>query len=382
MKNKIVIGLMSGTSVDSVDAAAIEAGPIGGDDDGRIRILGGISFPIPGDLKRLIFDLFEDRPGSLKSVCLANNRIGHLFADAVEGLLARLEIKASDVILIGSHGQTIYHVADYQECCGMTLRGSLQIGEGSVIAQRTGIPVVSDFRVADIAGGGSGAPLVPFLDARLVRSFGPGTVFQNIGGIGNLTYFSEEGEDPVAFDTGPGNMIIDHLTSEYTDGIQAYDKDGLIGREGRILEDILQRWLTHPFLAQNPPKSTGREEFGSLFFRQYLEGLKPTPDLIRTAEEFTVRTIAGAYTAFLEKSPERIIVAGGGAFNPIIMDGLKAALPGSTVMTGDDAGISSEFKEAAAFALMAWYFLNDKPNNVPSATGAARPVIMGKLSKA
>ncbi|MBI9103054.1 MAG: anhydro-N-acetylmuramic acid kinase [Spirochaetales bacterium] len=379
MEKKIVIGLMSGTSVDSVDAVAIEIKENG--ERPGMEILGGISHAIPADLKTLIFELFEDRAGSLKKLCLANMRIGHLFAEAVLTLLDKISIKPEQVALIGSHGQTAYHVADLENCCGMELRGSLQIGEASVIAQKTGIPVVSDFRVADIAAGGSGAPLVPFLDEILAGSLGPNTVFQNIGGIGNLTWFGKAGSDILAFDTGPGNMIIDHLVVEYSGGKLNFDTDGKIGREGMVLEDLLKKWMEHPYLKAEPPKSTGREEFGGEFFKTYLENLEIGPDLIRTATEYTVRTIVDSYERFLDALPKRIVIAGGGAFNPLIMEGLKAAFPDSEVMTGDEAGISSEFKEAAAFALMGYYFTEELYNNVPYATGAKRPVIMGKLSR-
>jgi len=380
MNKNIIIGLMSGTSVDSVDAAAIEIDE-NPDLSVRMNIIGGISWPIPPDLKRLIFELFEDGPGSLKKICLANMRIGHLFAEAALSLMEKLSLKTEDIRLIGSHGQTVYHVADAEACCGQALRGSLQIGEGSVIAQRTGIPVVSDFRVADIAAGGTGAPLVPFLDKILAATLGPGTAFQNIGGIGNLSYFEEIDSEPTAFDTGPGNMIADSLVSEYTGGKLEYDDGGKIGRQGVVLEEVISRWMTHPYLSAPIPKSTGREEFGTDFQENWAAGYENGPDLIRTAEEYTVRTISEAYKKYFTKMPERLIVCGGGAFNPIIMDGLKDSMPGTLVMTGDEAGISSEFKEAAAFALMAWCFIENKPNNVKSATGAERPVVMGKLSK-
>ncbi len=384
MKNKVIIGLMSGTSVDGVDAAAFEVVNKAGIPD--IRVIEGISFPIPPDLRALIFELFEDQSGALKKMTLANMRIGHLFADAVETLLQASSLKAEDIEVIGSHGQTIYHVADFEDCCGMNLRGSLQIGEGSVIAQRTGIPTISDFRVADIAAGGSGAPLVPFLDKILARSLGPDIAcqdiaFQNIGGVGNVTFIEDNDTEPSAFDTGPGNMIVDHIVSVYTNGKYPFDKDGQFGRRGRINEALLTRWMEHPYLKLLPPKTTGREEFGGDFFRTFLKGLKFDPDLIRTAEEYTVRTISQAYRNFPGKVPGKVIVTGGGAFNPVIMEGLKKELSDSRVMTGDEAGISSEFKEAAAFALMGHYFMESRVNNVKSATGALRPVIMGKLSR-
>ena len=375
MSHPIAIGLISGTSVDSIDAAAVSFA------SEPPRIIASLRKDIPGELRSAIFRLFEDAPGSLRLMAVTNMRLGHLFADAVEELLDSLSLASGDVEVIGSHGQTVFHVADPVECSGMTLRGTIQIGEAAVIAQRTGIPVVSDFRKADIAAGGAGAPLVPILDAHLIETFGPGTLFQNIGGIANLCYFPIGSGQPLAFDTGPGNMIIDFLVGRFTGGAQEYDEDGRYGGGGRPVAELLDTWMSHPYLDRHPPKTTGREEFGGRFQREYLGGLQDGPDLIRTAEEYTVQSIAGAYENFLPEMPRRAVVAGGGAFNPVIMDGLRRRLPEVDFLTGDQAGISTEFKEAAAFALMAHLFLERRPNNVPSATGARSAAVMGKLSR-
>ncbi len=379
MNEQIVIGLMSGTSVDGIDAAAVKITGLGALPS-AVEMLGGLSWPIPDDVKKVIFELFEDGPGSLKKLCLINMRLGQLFAEAANALIEKLDLDRSDVKLIGSHGQTLYHVAEKEAFCGDMLRGSLQTGEASVIAQETGIPVVSDFRVADIAAGGSGAPLVPFFDSFLAELHGDKTAFQNIGGIGNLAYF-EKGAAASAFDTGPGNMIIDRLVTEYTRGKLAYDKDGLIGLQGTVDEKLLEKWMTHPYLSAPVPKSTGREEFGTDFYKNWINGEQPEPDLIRTAEEYTVRTITDAFKRYFDKVPEKLIVSGGGSFNPVIMNGLKQAMPETLIVSGDEAGISSEYKEAAAFALLAWSYLENIPNNIKAATGASRPVVMGKLSK-
>ncbi len=379
MNEQIVIGLMSGTSVDGIDAAAVKITGLGALPS-AVEMLGGLSWPIPEDVKKVIFELFEDGPGSLKKLCLINMRLGQLFAEAANALIEKLDLDRSDVKLIGSHGQTLYHVAEKEDFCGDMLRGSLQTGEASVIAQETGIPVVSDFRVADIAAGGSGAPLVPFFDSFLAELHGEKTAFQNIGGIGNLAYFEKDAAAS-AFDTGPGNMIIDRLVTEYTRGELAYDKDGLIGLQGTVDKDLLEKWMAHPYLSAAVPKSTGREEFGTEFYKHWIEGYQPGPDLIRTAEEYTVRTITDAFERYFEKAPEKLIVSGGGSFNPVIMNGLKQAMPETLIISGDEAGISSEYKEAAAFALLAWSYLENIPNNIKAATGASRPVVMGKLSK-
>lgn len=369
---------MSGTSVDAVDAAAFNVHET--NEVLELRLIKGISFPIPANVKASIFELFEDPAGSLKNMALLNMRMGYLFADAVKELLSKSSLTSDDIAVIGSHGQTVYHLADREVYCGMPLRGSVQIGEGSVIAQQTGILTVSDFRVADMASGGCGAPLVPVLDRILARSSGPETAFQNIGGIGNVTYIETMDADPLAFDTGPGNMIIDYLVSVYTGGEYSFDLDGQFGKTGKVREDVLIRWMNHKYLKVLPPKTTGREEFGSEFFSSHVENLRIDTDLIRTAQEYTIRTITDAYRKFLPNLPRKVIVTGGGAFNPIIMEGLRESLPGCQVITGDEAGISSEFKEAAAFALMGYFNIIGRSNNVPSATGAYRPVVMGKRS--
>ncbi len=379
MNEEILIGLMSGTSVDSIDAAAVKISS-NGNTAPEFQMIGGLNWPIPEDLREIIFRLFEDGPGSLRLLCLANIRIGQLFAEAVNELLNKLSLKKEDVSLIGSHGQTIYHVASKEIFCGENLRGTLQIGEASVISQKTGIPVVSDFRVADIAAGGSGAPLVPYLDRFLLDIHGEGTAFQNIGGISNLSYF-EKGARASAFDTGPGNMIVDRLVSEFTGGKLSYDDGGRIGKKGQIIEELLERWLSHPYLSADVPKTTGREEFGTDFYDNWISGYENGPDLIRTAEEYTALTIADAYGRYFAKAPDKLIVCGGGAFNPVIMDGLKLYMPETKVMTGDEAGISSDYKEAVAFALLAWSFSRNRANNVTEATGADYPVVMGKLSR-
>ncbi len=376
-----VIGLMSGTSVDSVDATALHVELDG--DEVKLETIGKISYPIEECLRREIFELFEDPAGSLERLAALNIRLGFLFSEAAIKLLKVTGLNAEEVFVIGSHGQTIFHVAEPVELCGKSVRGSLQIGEGSVIARETGITVVSDFRTADIAAGGSGAPLVPFLDLILFGNLGKTIAAQNIGGIGNVTWIPKKGDSVIAFDTGPGNMIIDRLVEIYTEGKLKYDKDGKIGRSGKILHDILERWMKHPYFKKSPPKTTGREEFGNPFLERELgpiKAIKVDANLIRTAEEFTASSIADSYKRFLPELPETVIVTGGGAHNPVIMDSLRKNLPKCRVVTGEEYGIDSDFKEASAFALMALWTMLKRPNNVPEATGAGSPVIMGKIS--
>jgi anhydro-N-acetylmuramic acid kinase len=372
------IGLMSGTSVDSIDAGVVTFK----ETNSAITInkIAGISYPIPDQIKKGIFNLFEDKQGALQDLVLMNNLLGELFSDAVIELLNNTGLVSEDIAVIGSHGQTIYHIAEKRDFCGQKLRGSLQIGEASIIAQRTGIPVVSDFRSADIAAGGSGAPLVPFLDLILAEKFGNYTAFQNIGGIGNVTFIENKDIPSVAFDTGPGNMIIDRLVYEFTGGKLTYDKDGEIGKKGCIRQNILSKWMEHPYFSKKPPKSTGREEFGTLFYDNYLKNATVTEDLIRTAEEFTAVSIVQSFRSHLTMLPSTLIINGGGGHNPIIVNAIRDQLKDCSVLTGDEAGISIDYKESAAFALMGYYAQQGKSNNVPSATGAYRKVVMGKLS--
>ena len=377
-KEHIAIGLISGTSVDSIDAAAVKAELLDGHT--RIHLMKGISYPIPGCVRNEIFELFEDRAGALHRLSLMNMRLGFLFADAVLELLKESGLRPGEVSVIGSHGQTVYHVALPEESCGLKIRGSLQIGEASVIAQKTGIPVVSDFRAADIAAGGNGAPLVPFLDSILFHDPEKDVALQNLGGIGNVTWIPRDSGPIIAFDTGPGNMIVDMLVDKYTGGEHHFDPEGSIGKKGEVIPELLEAWMKHPFLSQRPPKSTGREEFGTVFFSNYVGGLELTPDLIRTAEDFTARTIAHSYKTFLPRLPETVFVTGGGAHNSAIMGALARYLKPAEVVSGSETGIDVDFKEAMAFALMGLFRWIGRPNNVPEATGAAGKVIMGKLS--
>lgn len=374
----IAIGLMSGTSVDSVDAAAVRIKQVSGQTD--IELIKGLSYPIPTELRAEVFQLFDEPYGSLHRLSLLNIRMGLLFAEAAACLMEEANLRPKEVEVIGSHGQTVHHVAESENCCGEQVRGSLQIGEASVIAQRTGIPVVSDFRMADIAAGGTGAPLVPFLDLVLFKDYPKEVAAQNLGGIGNVTWIPMGEEPLIAFDTGPGNMIIDMVVDRYTGGALHFDRDGEIGRKGRIDEELLQKWMNHPYLSREPPKSAGREEFGTLFWKKYLAFLELSADIVRTAEAFTAYSIAQAYRQFLPRMPASVVLTGGGARNPVIRQILTELLEGSEVLTGDEVGIDVDFKEAIAFALLGLYRILGRTNNVPEATGAKRTVVLGKLS--
>ncbi len=378
-------GLISGTSVDGIDAVVASFGV---DESGvrSTRILAGFTAQLPAAVRDLIFELFEDSgAGSLDALALLNMRLGHLFAEAALEAIDRAGLAPSDIAVIGSHGQTIRHVSTLRDCAGERLLSSLQIGEGSVIAQRTGIRTVSDFRVGDIAAGGTGAPMVPFLDRILARSMEKPVVFQNFGGIGNLTCIDNEG-NLLAFDTGPANMIADAIAGIATDGRLSYDRDGKIGTTGAVDAKILEKWMDHPFLAMNPPKTAGREEFGSVFMREEVEPALaagvPVADLLRTAEAFTARATARAWRELLPVRPVTAVITGGGAHNPVIMGDLaaEAAKDGTEVLSGEKVGVSVDLKEAQAFACFGLCTILGLPNTEPGATGARRAVVSGKIS--
>ena len=374
----LTIGLISGTSVDGIDAGLFAFNF----DDGKttLEIVKAQTYAYPDSVRQEILRQIDGVPEALHRLTLLNMRLGELFADAVNRLLREAQIPAERVTVIGSHGQTLYHVAERELFCGELCRGTLQIGEGDVIAQRTGIQTVSDFRSADIAAGGTGAPFAPFIERVMADNFPGPVAFQNIGGIGNVGYFYNG--KLIAFDTGPGNMIMDQLVERHSEGHLFYDRDGEIGLSGGLNESLLKSWMNHPYLKQPPPKSTGRELFGGQFFQDFPPPADlPMEDIIHTAAVYTARSISRSYQSFLPEIPKTMIVSGGGAHNPIVMKALKTDLPQTTILTGDEAGISTDFKEAAAFALMALHYIMNLPGNEPEATGADTLVITGKLSK-
>jgi anhydro-N-acetylmuramic acid kinase len=380
----IALGLMSGTSVDGIDASLARYSLL--DDGGlKLELIAAAMSPFPAGIKERIFRLFEDERGSLDELALLDQELGELFAQAARELIASSGLSPADISVIGSHGQTIRHRAGLPCQPG---RASLQIGSGAVIAQRSGIATACDFRSGDLAAGGTGAPLVPLFNRMLAKAMDKPIAFQNIGGIGNVCYIGEGGE-LIAFDTGPGNMIADALAKEASGGSLSYDKDGGLGAQGSPLPDLLERWRSHPFLLKPPPKSTGREEFGRAFYREEVaqavldarreEDLRAILDLVRSSEDYCALSIADAYGRFLPDRPRRVIVSGGGARNPIIMRGLREALPYAEVLDADQAGLSIDYMEALAFGLFGLLRLLGLPNTEPRATGAYRAACAGAL---
>jgi anhydro-N-acetylmuramic acid kinase len=372
---RLVIGLMSGTSVDGVDAALVRIA--GSGRATRVTLLAFVTLPFAPEVRAQVLALSHGQ-GNAEDVSRCDFRLGQLFADAADAVLETAGITRADLDLIASHGQTISHTPP-------PAGATLQIGEAAVIAGQLGVPAVSDFRVSDMAAGGQGAPLVPYADWCLLTHPARARAIQNIGGIGNVTYLSANAapDQVIGFDTGPGNMLIDQAVSWATDGGLQFDKDGDIAARGRVYQSLLSWLMQHPFLREPPPKSAGREQFGAAFWREAsAEGQRQPcrpPDIVATVTAFTAQSIADAYRRFLPPLDE-VVVGGGGARNPTLMRMLQERLAPAPVITHEAVGINGDAKEAIAFAVLANETLLGNPSSLPSVTGAARPVVLGKLT--
>lgn len=386
---RYAVGLMSGTSVDGIDAVVIEL--IG--EPGlkpEVRLIAFENTPYPPAAREEIFALFDPKEATVDRVGRLNVWLGELFAKAALSVISKSGLSQADIAFIGSHGQTIYHAPETQMVEELNLHYTVQVGEGAVIAARTGITCVTDFRVADMAAGGQGAPLVPFTEYLLYREDKRTLLLQNIGGIGNMTVIPAgcAAEQVFAFDTGPGNMLIDGVVHRLTNGARVMDAGGEMARLGRIHDGLLKQLQQEPYYSMPIPKSTGRERFGSAYVDKLMEHQKEYDlsacDLVATTTMLTAWSIGDAYRRFVvDRYPaDRIIVGGGGGYNPVLMDYLKREMEpiGVEVLTQEEIGQNSDAKEAIAFALLADYTLAKKPNNLPGVTGAQKPVIMGKIS--
>jgi anhydro-N-acetylmuramic acid kinase len=377
---RYVIGLMSGTSVDGVDAALVRVS--GSRRETVAELLHFVTYPFPEALRQRVLDVSHGT-GNAEEVSRLNVGLGHLFADAAEAVLTASGISRALLDIVASHGQTVSHTPDDA--------ATLQIGDAAVIAQRLGVPVVSDFRAADRAAGGQGAPLVPYADWCLLTHPTKSRAIQNIGGIGNVTYLPANAtpQQVLGFDTGPGNMLIDRAVGYISDGTETFDRDGCYSALGTVQTDVLETLLNDPFLLAKPPKSAGREQFGEKYFQQLILGQKmtapwllpdPPYDAVATLTAFTAFSIVDAYQRFLPAMPDEVIVGGGGTRNPTLMRMLSERLSPIPVLTHEDVGINSDAKEAIAFAILANETMLGNPSNLPSVTGAKRPVIQGKIA--
>ncbi|MBZ5664459.1 MAG: anhydro-N-acetylmuramic acid kinase [Acidobacteriia bacterium] len=396
----IVAGVMSGTSADGINVALVRFDSRSGRARGpsphknrhaEFTLVGHEEYPFPASVRRAILGMMNAELARVADLARLNFLLGELYAEAVAKTARRHRVK---IDLVGCHGQTLYHQGVAERFLGRKLAVTWQTGEGAVVAARLGVPVVSDFRPADMAAGGKGAPLVPFLDYSLYRSSRIGRIAQNIGGIANLTAIPAGTalRHVLAFDTGPGNMVIDATTEELFE--KRYDRDGKIAASGRVLDEVIARLLRAPFFRQKPPRTAGREEFGREYVGRFLQICRGASkaDVVATATALTARSIAEAVQRFVlprfggrRKAPgHQMIVSGGGTKNLTLMAMLRQEIAplGVALHFSDEFGLPAEAKEAVAFALLAHETWHRRPSNVPSATGAKRTAILGKISYA
>jgi anhydro-N-acetylmuramic acid kinase len=385
-KSLRVIGLMSGTSADGIDVAVARIS--GAPPNLRAKLEHATSIPFRSEVRETILRVANGAASSSQEISELNFTLGGLFSDAAIEACRRFHVPLSSVALIGSHGQTIFHQGSPSRVRGTRHPAStLQIGEPAIIAARTGITTIADFRPADIAAGGQGAPLVPFVDYLLYRDAKIGRVALNIGGIANVTIIpaNAKPENVFAFDTGPGNMIIDALIQHFSAGKSRFDFNAEFAITGTVWPELLDELLTDHYFRLRPPKSCGREQFGEEYVKKLLtwagkHRARPA-DLVRTATAFTALTIIDAWHRFIAPRAKikQLIVSGGGAHNPLIMAQLSAALEGVNVTTSASLGVPEDGKEAFAFAILAYETFHGRPANLPSATGANRRAILGKV---
>jgi len=381
-----IIGLMSGTSLDAIDVAMVRIDKHGL--TAKVKLEHFREYPYPPKIRAVVRELFDPKRARIDDICRYDFILGEVFAAAVLRLLQETKIKAEKVDLIASAGQTIWHDpmislvnADVDWIDHpIETRSTFAIGQSAVIAERTGIITVGDLRVRDVAAGGQGAPLVPYFDWVLLRHKSRGRCIQNIGGIGNVTYIPPKAnwDDVIAFDTGPGNMIIDELTWVATNGKQTYDIDGALGEAGKVHDDLLQRWMSDSYFSMSPPKTTGRELFGTQYARRILAEAPDVPivDLIATATALTAESIARSYRDFVfPRGPvHEVMLAGGGAKNPTLVAMIRERMPKQKLLIYK----ASEAKEAMAMAMIANDSVVGLVTNVAGATGG-RPTVLGKI---
>ena len=379
---RLVIGLMSGTSVDGIDAALVRIR--GSGEHTEFALQKFLNVPYPPSLRRMIIANSDAAGARIDAVTTLDFLLGELFADAAIRVARQAGVPTTSVRLIGSHGQTIHHLPGRRALFGKRIRSTLQIGNISIIAARTGVPTVGNFRAADIAAGGTGAPLVPYFDYIALRSPAVSRAALNIGGIANITVVPKNCSlsRVSAFDTGPGNMIIDALMQRWYG--RDCDDGGDIASQGKIVPQLLRWLLGHPFLKQRPPKSTGRETFGEQFVRQLLGQSQRfrRKDVITTVTEFTALSVYDQYARYVRPGCriDELVVSGGGTHNMYLMDALTRYFAEADVLTSSSFGIDPDAKEAICFALLANETVSGNPSNVPRATGARRPAILGTIA--
>jgi anhydro-N-acetylmuramic acid kinase len=397
MKSMVVAGVMSGTSADGVDVAVCRIAPASAKNGTpRVELLGHVGMTYPTEVKAAVLCAMDADASSVAELARLNWRLGEVYADAVEKAQEQSGVK---VELVGCHGQTVYHQGVAEKYLGKNVRATWQIGEASAIAERLRVPVVSDFRPADVAAGGQGAPLVPMLDYCMFRSAEVSRVLLNLGGIANLTAIPAKADidGVMAFDTGPANMVIDACMRRLYE--REFDKDGVVARSGNVLKDVVEKTLKEGYFSALPPKSCGREQFGEAFVSRFIAMCRKAggredrdEDVVATATALTAASIVDAYRRFVSGRVEQaapsqaaeFVVAGGGTKNDVLMRMLEDGLAPLKVKVRmmEELGVPAQAKEGVAFALLAWLSFHGLPGNVPSATGAKRAVVLGKVTRA
>jgi anhydro-N-acetylmuramic acid kinase len=386
-KSMRVIGMMSGTSADGIDVALVNVSGAPPNLVAQLENHHHVEFP--DYIRDTILRLANGVLTTTAEISTLNFQLGEEFARAAIAACKKWRVPLEKISLIGSHGQTVFHLGTSARFQGKVRSPStLQLGDASIIAERTGIPTVSDFRPADMAAGGQGAPLIPFVDYMLYRDELRGRVALNIGGIANVTVIpaGARQKDVFAFDTGPGNMIVDALVEKFSHGRASYDRDARMALGGRTIPELLVRLMRDPYLRKKPPKSAGREQFGAEFARTVIawgtQHHAGPADLVRTVTVFTAMAIADAFPRFIlpRAKVDELIVAGGGACNPLMMAQIAASLPGIEVVRASRFGVPVEAKEAYGFALLSYETYHGRPSNIPSATGAKHASVLGKIA--
>lgn len=382
-----IIGLMSGTSVDGIDAALTEV--TGEGYAIKATLVRGITYPYPDEVRSQILAICADQPVTLRELAALDDAIAHHFIQAIRAL----EVDLATIDLIGSHGQTLYHRPPSADRLGYTQ----QLGRGDLIAAATGCTTINNFRAADIALGGQGAPLVPIVDACLLAHPVHDLAIQNVGGIGNVTYLPAWNSDPQlatdlnpvvsggirGWDTGPGNALLDWAVTKLSNGEMSYDENGDWAAQGKPDQLLIEQWLQDPFFKAAPPKSTGRELFGAAYAEQCWQrakmgGVDPK-DFLATLTDFTAATIELSYRQFLTRLPKEVLVGGGGSRNRFLMNCLQQRLPECDVHPTDRRQVNADYKEAIAFAVLAYWRWQGIPGNLPSVTGATRSCLLGEI---
>jgi anhydro-N-acetylmuramic acid kinase len=392
-RSMVVAGVMSGTSADGVDVAICRVSPSRlKHGTPSVNLLGHLGLPYPEDMRAAVLCAMDADATSVAEMARLNWRLGEVYADAVEKAQEKFGVKVG---LVGCHGQTVYHQGVAERYLGKDVRATWQVGEAAVIAERLRVPVVSDFRPGDVAAGGQGAPLVPMLDYCMFRSAEISRVLLNLGGIANLTAIPAEADidGVMAFDTGPGNMVIDDCMRRLYE--REFDENGAVARTGKVLRDVVEKVLKEEYFSALPPKSCGREQFGEVFVSRLIAMCRKAggredrdEDVVATATALTAASVVDAYRRFVWKrvgqaapvSPVEFVVAGGGANNGVLMEMLRDRLEPVKVRMMEELGVPAQAKEGLAFALLAWLSWHGLPGNVPTATGAQRAVVLGKVT--